>query len=227
MDISSNYLDGTLPSAWVGLTQASHAVWLKGSLSLAIMLCTGSAWPHKISQIIDKTYCWNNTHGLLSLSLGRSIALHYTCCLRWQMHHPVWCMHWMLKHRCHCTSCIPCMCSTMSVASDATHGAWAKVNSGELVGSLPQEVCKSQNLFFWFVKVMQLSSIYLSDNKLEGTLPKTWGNLTNVSPPIELTSCLCRLCLPTASVSATSVADYINKLNAQHWPCLAYLSCTM
>ena len=29
--------------------------------------------------------------------------------------------------------------------------------------------------------LVQLSEVFMSDNKLEGSLPETWGNLINVS----------------------------------------------
>lgn len=62
--------------------------------------------------------------------------------------------------------------------------------------------------------LMQLSFAFLSSNRLEGSLPEAWSNLTNVSPAVELTlgASLCERCFLTGRLYATLAASMINKL---------------
>lgn len=108
-----------------------------------------------------------------------------------------------MRQWCLCSAWAPCMCSKTGIAATGI-----LVLEQTSVGGQPtQEDCKSQSLLLWFVTVvLQLSSMHLTNNKLEGTLPETWNKLTSVSPIIMLTF-MCTLycpCLPNWSLRRSS-----------------------
>lgn len=80
------------------------------------------------------------------------------------------------------------MFSSTVLAAVAARG----LSKEQMVGSLPGE--SLVDICFSLVGcLMQLTGVILNNNKLEGTLPETWSNLTNVSLTIQLTVS-CKLC---------------------------------